>query len=171
MGARSAGALDGEVAYLAGQVTKSLLFRGGALDVRGDDATADAFAERGTERALVAWDAYVEGALKAVATLLVSVPRPREVVISGRMSRIAAVREALVERLERLGGITVRVLAGFATVAKEAAQGAALVADGLAGGVHASLVETMGLRESRGTVLDHLRVISPAAARQRLGLD
>ena len=57
-----------------------------------------------------------------------------------------------------------------ASVAKQAAQGAALLADGLAGGKSAALVDAMGIREARGTVLDHLYVISPAQARVRLGI-
>ena len=67
-------------------------------------------------------------------------------------------------------GASVHVLTGFATVAKQAAQGAALLADGLAGGESAALVDALGIREASGTVLDHLYVISPAAARARLGI-
>ena len=49
----------------------------------------------------------------------------------------------------------VELLRGFAVVAKHAAQGAALVADGLAGGTAAPLVETLGVREASGTALDN----------------
>ena len=55
-------------------------------------------------------------------------------------------------------------------MAKQAAQGAALLADGLAGGRAAPLVEAMGIRDAGGTVLDHLYVISQATARARLGI-
>ncbi|MFQ5710696.1 MAG: DUF1464 family protein [Candidatus Geothermarchaeales archaeon] len=44
---------------------------------------------------------------------------------------------------------------GFAKVSKEAAQGAALIADGLAGGRYGDLVETLRIREARG--IDGLR--------------
>jgi predicted butyrate kinase (DUF1464 family) len=44
----------------------------------------------------------------------------------------------------------------FAKVTKQGAQGAALIADGLAGGRWAELVDTMRLREASGTALDHL---------------
>ena len=41
MGFRAAGALDGEVAYLAGEVPKALLFRGGAASIAGWDETTE----------------------------------------------------------------------------------------------------------------------------------
>jgi hypothetical protein len=44
------------------------------------------------------------------------------------------------------------------------------MADGLAGGQHAELVSRTGLAQARGTALDHLVFISPAAGRRRLGL-
>src|SRR5437763_410595 len=63
-----------------------------------------------------------------------------------------------------------RLLEGFAHTAKEGAQGAALIADGLAGGVNRELVERLAIREARGTVLDHLYVVPREQARRRLGL-
>jgi predicted butyrate kinase (DUF1464 family) len=158
IGWRSAGALDGEVAYLAGQVTKAMLFRGGA----------GLLAEAVPARRAVALDALAEGAVKAVRSLLLSVPAPREVLISGRLASEPEVGG----RLEPLLGAIapVRRLEGFARVAKPAAVGAAILADGLAGGRWGPLVETMRLRSAGGTVLDHLVVVTPAAARRRLGL-
>ena len=82
-----------------------------------------------------------------------------------------AARDELARRLTGVvAGASVHVLAGFATVAKQGAQGAALLADGLAGGRSAALVDAMGIREASGTVLDHLYLISQAAARARLGI-
>jgi predicted butyrate kinase (DUF1464 family) len=78
----------------------------------------------------------------------------------------------LVTRLSRIvPGGSVELLSGFATVAKHAAQGAALLADGLAGGSASGIVDALGIREASGTVLDHLFVISPDAARRRLGIE
>ena len=57
---------------------------------------------------------------------------------------------------------------GSRVAAKQGAQGAALIADGLAGGRCAALVERLRIREATGTVLDHLHVISPETARRRL---
>ena len=172
LGVRSAGALDGEVAYLAGTITKRLLFTGGAAAIAGTpDAPAEAIASPGTPRARAAWDAYLESAVKAVAALAAIAPSAADVILSGRLAGVAGVRDEFAVRLAdaRLR-VDVRVLAGFAEVAKAAAQGAALIADGLSGGGAAPLVDALGLRDARGTVLDHLHVVDPAAARARLGI-
>jgi predicted butyrate kinase (DUF1464 family) len=170
LGLRAAGALDGEVAFLAGAVSKRMLFEGGAASIAGALDAPQTIASPGTNAERVAWDAYVESAVKAVAALSVSIGGgPIEVLLSGRFVRIEAVREELIRRL---GGIATAVweVTGFAVQAKQGAQGAALLADGLAGGASAALVERLGIREARGTVLDHLYVISAATARARLGL-
>jgi predicted butyrate kinase (DUF1464 family) len=170
LGLRAAGALDGEVAFLAGTVSKRMLFEGGAASIAGALDAPQTIASPGTNAERVAWDAYVESAVKAVAALSVSIGGgPIEVLLSGRFARIEAVREELIRRL---GGIATAVweVTGFAVQAKQGAQGAALLADGLAGGASAALVERLGIREARGTVLDHLYVISAATARARLGL-
>jgi predicted butyrate kinase (DUF1464 family) len=142
IGRRAAGAWDGEVAYLAERVTKAMLFQGGT-----DNDVA-----------------YVESGLKAIAALMVSVPGPAEIVLSGRFAH------EYVEAFTARVGRPVRVLEGFASVAKHAAQGAALIANGLAGGSARAIVDTLGLRDARGSVLDYLTVIPPDAARRRLGL-
>jgi predicted butyrate kinase (DUF1464 family) len=172
LGLRASGALDGEVAFLAGDVSKGMLFEGGAASIAGTpDAAAEALATPATARARLAWEAYLESAVKAAVAMSVSSPGARELILSGRLAHVAGVRDELARRLARLnGGMTIHVLSGFAAIAKQAAQGAALIADGLAGGVAAGLVGAMGIREASGTVLDHLYVISPAAARARLGM-
>jgi predicted butyrate kinase (DUF1464 family) len=65
----------------------------------------------------------------------------------------------------------VRQLTGSAIHAKQGAEGAALLADGLIGGVNQALVNRLRIREARGTVLDNLVFIRPEAARRRLGID
>jgi predicted butyrate kinase (DUF1464 family) len=157
IGWQAAGALDGEVAYLAGgPIDKAMLFQGGVETV----------ARSGPGGRLIAIEAYLEGAAKAVHLLRSSAPEADEVVVSGRAAADG-------DLLERLGGVltgvaTVRPLAGFAVAAKQGAQGAALIADGLAGGRCAPLVRHLRIREAGGSVLDHLHVISPEAARRRL---
>ena len=90
--------------------------------------------------------------------------------LHGRRAEPWETDELLAPYGEWAGLASVYLLQGFARVAKEGAQGAALVADGLAGGRHRQLVETMAIRAARGTVLDHLYVVPRDAARRRLGL-
>lgn len=172
IGIRAPGALDGEVAFLAGTVTKDLLFHGGASEVAGmAHEPAEGLAQSGDARAKLAWEAYLEGATKAVATLAAVTRRVSSVVLSGRLAGSPGVRDQMRIRLAHVvPDAAVHVLEGFASAAKQAAQGAALVADGLAGGASAAIVDALGLREASGTVLDHLYVISSAAARRRLGI-
>ena len=170
MGARAAGALDGEVAFLAGTITKDMLFHGGAASIMGGtDDVLDHLAAPSAARDRIARDALIESAVKAVAALCTIVPRPQEILLSGRLTHADAIGRELRLRLSPLA--PVRRLEGFAHTVKEAAQGAALIADGLAGGVNESLVNALGLREAAGTVVDHLVLISPDAARRRLGID
>lgn len=153
MGFKSSGSWDGEVAFLAEHVGKAMLFRGGRSEPPADQA---------------ALDAYLEGAFKAVLSLTASVPAPKEILLSGRHATDPEVLERLIPRLSELA--PVGQLRGFAKVAKQGAQGAALIADGLTGGRHSGLVGTLRLREASGTVLDYLRVITPELAGRRLGL-
>ena len=170
MGLRGAGALDGEVAFLAGRVPKSMIFTGGVAAVTGDTDALSLL--RGSPEHQLARDAYIEAAVKAVASLRVSAPAAREVILSGRLAGVPGVRDEVVRRIGESGGaLPVEILTGFASSAMQAAQGAALVADGLAGGSHAELVNTLGLRDAQGTVLDHLYVISQEQAKRTLGIE
>ncbi|GIK36889.1 MAG: hypothetical protein BroJett011_07220 [Chloroflexota bacterium] len=155
----SLGAIDGELAYLLGSFPKSVLFSGGVAYAADQPA-------KSPEELLAlqeisptvgrAWEALFEGVTKSVAAEMTVVPRVREILLSGRLCRIPAIREELAERLSRFA--PVHRISGIAHTAKEAAQGAALIADGVTGGQFADLVETMRLKEAKGTVLDYLHV-------------
>lgn len=155
IGLRAAGALDGELAYLLGPaLRKDTLFTGGALDPTGrlDMTDLDAL-WRGPAYA-EGWTALLEAAAKAVRGLQVSVPAPREIIVSGRLARLTDLIARLGSSLRDVAPVTALVR----TRASAAAYGAALLADGLAGGRNAGLVEVLRLRESSGSPLDNLRV-------------
>ena len=136
----SGGAWDGELAYLLSPLQKRDLFAGGVTSVPDERVGRQMFRE---------------SLVKAVAGLQAVAPL-EEVVLSGRLlenePELAIEVEmdlgllARVVRLESLAGAWV----------KHAAQGAAIVADGLAGGRSASLVEHLDVRAASGTVFDTL---------------
>ena len=158
IGWRAAGALDGEVAFLAGDITKAALFQGGVSSLL----------EQGPALRPVAIDAYVEGIVKTVRQLRCSAPSADEIFLSGRNAADGEIRNRIAAQLSDVG--PVRLLKGSAEHAKQGAEGAALLADGLAGGKTRRLVDRLRVREARGTVLDSLVFITPEAARKRLGL-
>ena len=148
IGARACGALDAEAAYLLGAaLSKQTVFSGGALE--GADLSAGLEALRRDPRHREGWLALEEGAAKAALALTASVPAPREILLTGRLA--AGVLDALGARLAHVA--PVRIAHGLA-----AARGAAVLADGLAGGRYAALVERLGLRDASGSALDHLRI-------------
>jgi len=151
VGWRSCGAWDGEVAYWRSPLKKLDLFTGGASFIPDPDIRRDYF---------------LESLVKLVGGLCgLHEPQNKfeKIVLSGRLF---AAEPAFVDSLHLN-----TVLAPFARSAyevvslaslegawvKEAAQGAALIADGLAGGRTAALVNDLRLRDSRGTVLDWLK--------------
>ena len=142
IGARACGAMDAEVAYLIGAaLSKRTVFSGGALD--SPDGPL----------------ALVEGAAKAALALTVSVPAPREILLTGRLA--PRMEEELATRLTHVA--PVRLAAGV----KAAAHGAAVLADGLVGGRYAALVDRLGVRDASGSVLDHLRIHGADSIRLR----
>jgi predicted butyrate kinase (DUF1464 family) len=152
IGARACGALDAEVAYLlGGALSKRTVFSGGALDPRGELDLSSGLEElRRDSRHRDGWLALEEGAAKAALALTVSAPAPREILVAGRLAHVPGVLDALGERLATVAPVRL--------VAKAAAQGAAVLADGLAGGRYAALVERLGVRAASGSALDHLRI-------------
>lgn len=145
IGYLSMGGMDAELAYLLGGFDKELIFRGGVATM---SATPDDLMENSD-----ALSAYLEGAVKDVLSLTASV-RPEEILVSGRMSKVSGLFDELKGRLEPFN---VRKLEGFSALkVKEAAQGAAIIANGLAGGKYEELIDVMKIREAKGTSLDHI---------------
>ncbi len=155
LGVRAVGALDGELAYLLGPaLRKQTLYSGGALDPAGELDVSDLEALWSSSEHAEGWTALLEAAAKAVRALVASVPIPREIVVSGRLARLSGLLDVLASALSAVAPVTALRRGGAST----AARGGALLADGLAGGRHAALVEVMRLREGSGTVLDYVRV-------------
>jgi predicted butyrate kinase (DUF1464 family) len=152
IGARACGAMDAEVGYLLGaRLSKRTVFSGGALDPEGAlDLSQGLEPLRYDPRQRNGWLALEEGAAKAALAMTISAPAPREILVAGRLAEAPGLLDALGERLSAVAPVR--------RVAKAAARGAAVLADGLAGGRYARLVERLGVRDASGSALDHLRI-------------
>ena len=163
------GFMDSELAYALANALKGfskiLLFLGGAASFAGLDpfkTTPEKFVEmsKKDEKARLGYELMLESIVKDVATLLSSV-KPREIVLSGRFTRIQEFLKDVESRLEEFFsklGLSVEIikLRGKAKVAKEAAEGAALYANGIAGGKYMRLIKAMKLFESQGRIFDYV---------------
>jgi predicted butyrate kinase (DUF1464 family) len=150
-GWRSGGAWDGEAAYLLGPLAKRDLFAGGIAS---------------HEDAVSARARFRESLLGTVAGLHAVAPFA-QVILSGRLCDTEpALADAVSGDLARIAPVT-RLESLPGAWVKQAAQGAALLADGLAGGGHAALVAQLSLRGSQGTVFDWLRYPRAADVRSR----
>ena len=143
IGMKSGGAWDGEVAYRLGPLTKADLFRGGVRDLGAIGPAA-----------------FRESLVKHVAGLKAVTPFDRIYLSGSSVAGLGAgndLRRLVTTALTPLG--EVRRLVGLPGAwVKAAAQGAALLADGLAGGSHADLVDALDLRSASGTIGDTLRI-------------
>jgi predicted butyrate kinase (DUF1464 family) len=157
-GYTSLGSMDGELAYLLGNFSKTLLFDGGVSSLMDKKISPEELARKKNTSSeyAEAWDCLIEGAVRDVLMLLASVPKPKEILLSGRLTRIPEVVTELTERLKWIA--PARRVDGITKDVKEAAQGAALVANGLAGGRYTPLTDNLKLREAKGTVLDYVRL-------------
>lgn len=151
------GALDMEVAYLLGSFSKNMLFTGGLRTIIGDDNLEPEELPKiieTNELASIAYEAFIEGIEKMVRALNTSVKEPQAIIISGRLSSIQEIYKELEDRLSEIA--RVEKIVGFKARAKSAAQGAALIADGIAGGRIKPLIDHMKIAEASGTVLDYV---------------
>ena len=145
IGFLSMGCMDSELAYLLGGFNKELIFKGGVGTIA---RTPEKLMENKD-----ALNAYLEGAVKDILSLTASV-KPREILVSGRISKVEGIFDELITRIDMA---PVRRLEGFhVRNVKEAAQGAALIANGISGGMYRELVDVMKIKEAKGTSLDYI---------------
>jgi len=172
LGIGSRGCVDGEVAALMGEFSKDDAYSGGALYLasagNGNMSVEElaVYAEQGHERARLVCEAYVEGVVKDVSAIIAANGiSSTELFLSGRIPRISYFNEALRSKLR---GYTLLGMDRMGSVAKEGAIGAAIIANGLVGGVFKPIVDNLSLDKAAGHVLDYVHL--PPKARSRVGL-
>ncbi|MDD5537359.1 MAG: DUF1464 family protein [Candidatus Omnitrophica bacterium] len=151
-GFSNAGAMDGEVAYLLGGFPKTLLFEGGASSLARKEGVA--IEELTEQKYPEAFKSFTEGVLAAVCSQQ-GVSNIREVYLSGRLTRYENFYQPISEALKRLG-YRVERLPTLSHKSKAAAQGYAVVGNGLYGGGYRALVRHMQIDKAQGSVTDYV---------------
>jgi len=151
----SIGFIDGEISVMGREWIRSDVFHGGVADICGVLSLEDALNryEQGEEPYALAIESMLEGVEKAVRSLTSSVRKPREIVLSGRHSRHPKFRRLVEERLERIAPVRSLGMLPGARISKEAAQGYAMIGEGIYGGEFSDLIKHMQIIDARGTVL------------------
>ena len=132
IGFRLRGVWDGEAAYWMSPLSKTDLFRGGVADLGASGPAA-----------------FRESLLKHVAGLK-SVTPFNDIYLS------VCVADSAIGVLDQLGVVKSLGNLPGATV-RHAAQGAAILADGLAGGRFEPIVEVLRIRAAAGSSIDHAK--------------
>jgi len=150
------GSMDSELAVRLGRFPGIVLFSGGAKDLSGkDDLTPEELA-REHHKYPEPWNMILESIAKGIAAMTVAVEKPREILLSGRLSGIPELAQALAVKLSQFG--IVRKVKGQASIAKEAAEGAYIIGEGLLGGKYKGIVDCLELRGAKGTMFDYILV-------------
>ncbi|MEM4868203.1 MAG: DUF1464 family protein [Ignisphaera sp.] len=160
------GFIDGEIFYAvanAVEVSKEVLFRGGAAYLSNIDpfrTPIEMFIEMEDE----GYRLMLESIAKDISVLMVST-EPDSIYFSGRFTRVKKFMEDLSRYLEenlfkkfRESPMIVK-LESRGRIAKEAAEGAAIIASGIVGGRYKELVNVLRLRESSGTIFDYINIV------------
>jgi predicted butyrate kinase (DUF1464 family) len=148
--------MDAELVQIVEKWEKADVFSGGCASI-GGCSTPEELVERidVDDNCRIAYDAMIEGVVKAVLSMTASVPNPKEVLLSGRLTRIKEIEEELLNRIDLAPVKRVGWLRGIKKV-KETAQGYAMVGDGIAGGRFQRLIDWMRIKEAKGTALDYI---------------
>ncbi len=162
IGFRASGALDGELGYLMGEISKEKIYTGGLSSIVGyEDLTPEEIIlmAKQDERSVLALECFIDNIVKSVWSLFSSFgcqTPPQNILLSGRLSK----NDFFVDELQkRLGNLApVRRMKSYGQIAKRAAQGAAFIAEGLNGGPSTPIIDNLKLREATGHILDHIYI-------------
>jgi len=150
------GNIDAELAMRLGDFPGAAIFSGGCKGmVDNEDMTPEEMIEK-PERYETALNMFTESVIKGVAAIMVSVPQPREIILSGRLSRIPGIAQILTSRLSEYGNV--RNVRRQAKIAKEAAEGAYIIGAGMAGDRYMGIYDCLELRKAHGTMYDYINI-------------
>lgn len=157
IGTLTAGTLDLEAVVRVEHWDRWDVFHGGLfyyVNTFDMEVLAKAF-ERGEEPLASAFKGFVEAVAKDIMKALVATPHAEAIVLTGRHSKVGAVKRLLQELLKDINVLVAEPIKG-AQLSKEAAQGYAAIGEGIAGGLFKDLVKHMEIERACGTVADYL---------------
>jgi len=143
IGFLACGGMDAENAIrLKPPLTQDIVFKGGLRDFVGKEIEPEDLIN--FDEALIFLAESIE---KDVASVLVSIPDAKEIILSGRLMGYDFIISELKYRLKKYA--PVKRVRKLSNIAKEAACGAYIIGEGLLGGEYSKLVENMKIGNIR----------------------
>ena len=162
MGFRACGGLDGELAYLIKNIKKNIIYSGGLSSISGHkDLDLNKFTElvKNDHQTRLAFQAYISDLIKAIYAISSSFSNKdhvTEILLAGRGADNHTINDEILNSLE--GFFTVKLMKSYGSMSKQAAQGAAFIANGLLGGEFAPIVNNLKIKDAKGSVLDDIYI-------------
>lgn len=133
------GGMDAEIAIrLKPPLTQEMIFSGGVKDFIGQDIDPRDLINH--KEALMLFSERIE---KDVASMLVSLPNPLEIILSGRLLTYDFIENSLRNRLDKYAPVV--KVNKISKIAKEAACGAYIIGNGILGGKYREIVQNMSI--------------------------
>ncbi|MGC8566963.1 MAG: DUF1464 family protein [Caldisphaera sp.] len=167
-GFKGSGFIDAEVSYAISSAeprfSKIRLFQGGISDLINNDNIDyfESLVKAGNEIGLVGINAIIESILKDIAIMLVSNPKPEKVYLSGRFTRyktiFSYIKKSIRDFLNNFPiNAEITTVSRLGNETKEAASGAAVLANGIANGRYRDIFETLEIRNSKHDIFSYIK--------------
>ncbi|MFX1339254.1 MAG: DUF1464 family protein [Promethearchaeota archaeon] len=162
MGFRACGSLDGELAYLIKIIKKKNIYKGGVASIAGysdlslKEITLLAEKDDQIKTALKAYLSSVKKAVFGISSSFSTKDKIKEILLAGRGADLVYLRERINKSLKDVA--PVRLMKSYSQIAKHAAQGAAMIANGLLGGEYAPIINNLRIQEASGSILDDIYI-------------
>ena len=162
MGLHACGSLDGELAYLIGKIKKKHYYQGGVASIVGYNNLSLKEVIRLAERddqSRLAIQTFLDSIKKATFAITSAFSNKNSInniLLAGRGIDLEVIKENLEDNLIEIANV--REMKTYSQIAKRSAQGAAFIAEGLLGGKFKPIIDTLKLKESSGSVLNHIYI-------------
>lgn len=152
------GHLDGELAIRIGKSPQGILFTGGASSI----ALKPINEIKDIPRHKQVFSLLIESALKDIACMLVSHPKPKEIILSGRLCREPVISKELRKQIKKyFPHIAISQVKRSAKIAKEATEGAVILGAGILGVKYQNIYKSLRIAQAKGTMYDYVKLKNP----------
>jgi predicted butyrate kinase (DUF1464 family) len=162
MGFRACGSLDGELAYLIREIKKKNIYKGGLSYIAGyedlslNEITLLAQKDEQTKIGLEAYLSDVKKAVYGISSSFATQEKIGEILLAGRGAELKYLNQKIIDNLNDIA--PVRLMKSYSHLSKQAAQGAAFIANGLLGGEFEPIINNLRIREANGSILDDIYI-------------